>query len=311
MTRPTYITLSSIPPRFPFLGPILQTLVDQQGASAPVLLFIPESYRRFPDWDGTLPKVPAGVTIVRCAQDHGPATKVLPALQRFAGQEVNILFCDDDNLYPADWLATFLLAAQDRPEVALCAHGAELNSLFGRTRPPHRLPRAERWETDELAAHLTQSRPPLPLAKPLFKSSGFTDTLLGRGGVLICPKFFDSGIFDLPPVIWTVDDFWLSGHLELRDIPIWVDHRIPNPMTHPCMHLVRPLLHDTIENHDRWAANKACVNWFRQEKGIWQPGAPDEISSGRPRTTIKKPRPKPPTLRQRLRRRLKRLVSGR
>jgi hypothetical protein len=290
MNRPTYITLSSIPPRFPFLGPVLQSLVDQQEASAPVLLYIPESYRRFPDWDGRLPQVPKGVTIIRVPQDDGPATKVLPALRQFAGQDVNIVFCDDDNLYPPDWLASFLTASADHPAAAVAMSGAELLSLDGFPRPAHRLPRAERWTAAELGPYLATLPAPLPIDRPMMKTSGYMDSVFGRGGVMVRPAHFTEEVFHLPAVVWSVDDYWLSGHLEANGVPIWVDCRIPNPITHRCLTLIRPLLTDVIENHDRWAANAACIEWFRKEKGIWHPGAPAEPPA---LWAEKKPRHKP------------------
>ncbi len=61
------ISLTTIPSRFAGLGPTLGSLLAQ-GADQ-VRLNIPEAYRRFPDWDGTLPSVPAGVSIVRCDKD--------------------------------------------------------------------------------------------------------------------------------------------------------------------------------------------------------------------------------------------------
>ena len=72
-----------------------------------IRLNIPERYRRFPEWDGTLPEVPEGVTIARCAQDYGPATKLLPTLQAYAGQPVDILLCDDDRIHDRNWTARF------------------------------------------------------------------------------------------------------------------------------------------------------------------------------------------------------------
>ena len=73
------ITLSTIPPRFAGIGPALRSLVAQRSRPEAVELYIPRSYRRFPDWGGGLPEVPEGVRIVRVDEDLGPATKILPA----------------------------------------------------------------------------------------------------------------------------------------------------------------------------------------------------------------------------------------
>jgi hypothetical protein len=70
------ISLSAIPPRFAHLGPVLDSLLRQRPRAEAVLLYIPKSYRRFPEWDGALPDVPEGVEIRRVEEDLGPATKL-------------------------------------------------------------------------------------------------------------------------------------------------------------------------------------------------------------------------------------------
>jgi hypothetical protein len=64
------VSLTAISSRFAGFTPTLKSLLAQ-GAD-PVQLHIPRSYRRLPDWDGNLAKVPAGISIVRCDTDFGP-----------------------------------------------------------------------------------------------------------------------------------------------------------------------------------------------------------------------------------------------
>ena len=94
-----FVALSSIPPRFEGLGPVLEALLPQ----APVLLCLPEAYVRFPDWDGQLPSVPAGVEILR-GPDHGPASKLLLAQAKAVEAQAGLTLCDDDWIYGAGWL---------------------------------------------------------------------------------------------------------------------------------------------------------------------------------------------------------------
>ncbi len=54
------VSLSTIPPRFGEIRPTLDTLLDQSAPADQVLLYIPHRYRRFPDWDGTLPSGTSG-----------------------------------------------------------------------------------------------------------------------------------------------------------------------------------------------------------------------------------------------------------
>ncbi|MEF0941654.1 hypothetical protein [Rhizobium sp. BR 362] len=93
------ITLSTIPPRFATLAPTLNSLLQQKGQIDEVRLYIPKKYRRFPEYDGFLPSVPAGIKIFRPDDDMGPASKVLFAAKEFRNQSAQILFCDDDKIF--------------------------------------------------------------------------------------------------------------------------------------------------------------------------------------------------------------------
>ena len=221
-TSPTIITLSSIPPRFHLLGATLNSLLAQRLPAQEVLLYIPRSYRRFTDWDGTLPEVPPGVTIRRCAADLGPATKILPATRDFAGADVDLLFCDDDKIYDPDWHARLKRAAAARPGTCIVEAGENLPDIADAARAPDRLPRARRWGRKPLAYRIRRMLSLFTVKAPMYANSGFVDLLSGHGGVLVRPEWFDAAAFEIPDILWTVDDPWLSGHLERRGIPIWL-----------------------------------------------------------------------------------------
>lgn len=92
------ISLTSVPPRFAGLGPVLESLLAQ-GADA-VCLCLPERYARFPGaYD--VPDLPQRVTLLR-GVDHGPAAKVIVAQAAFP--EATLVYCDDDCLYGPGWL---------------------------------------------------------------------------------------------------------------------------------------------------------------------------------------------------------------
>jgi hypothetical protein len=50
--------------------------------------------------------------------------------------------------------------------------------------------------------------------------SGYIDILEGWDGVVVRPEFFDDFAWQIPDILWTVDDVWLSGCLERQGIPI-------------------------------------------------------------------------------------------
>ncbi|MDQ2091901.1 hypothetical protein [Marimonas arenosa] len=111
----TVIALTSVPPRFAGLGPVLESLLAQGAAK--VVLALPRRYLRFPGAVSP-PPLPGGVDLLRC-EDHGPATKFLAAQSAEPGAAIAI--CDDDCLYAPGWLA----ALEDAAE-----HGAAAGSVF-------------------------------------------------------------------------------------------------------------------------------------------------------------------------------------
>lgn len=226
----TLITLSSIPPRFGHIGPTLEALVAQAGVDG-VELYLPQSYHRFPDWDGALPAVPAGVTIHRCDTDYGPATKVLCAAQRYRGQDVRLLFCDDDRDYRPGWAQGLLAEAARYPDRAVALAGWDIAGLTTRSSfaTPRHQRRSRRWDMGYRAARMKQmlagqakaslsQKPP----RRIIAQAGFADVFEGYGGVVVRPDFFDDLAFDIPVDAFHVDDVWLSGALARRGIGIWL-----------------------------------------------------------------------------------------
>lgn len=273
ITDPTIITLSSIPPRFAHLGPTLASLLAQDLPPEQIILYIPHQYRRFPDWTGTLPPIPEGVTLRRAATDHGPATKILPALQDFAGRSVDILFCDDDMFYDSGWHRRFKQLRREHPGSALCDIAHHL-PVAGFTRRP----RMRRWSPADLAAHLATLPPPLPDPAPLIRESGYADVLEGWGGVMVRPEFFDDRVFDIPSNLWMVDDPWLSGHLTLRDVPIWTNaDGLPPRRRCNVGHDIAPLFFEVFDGKARHQSDQDCVEYYRSTYGIW-PADPLPVS---------------------------------
>lgn len=275
---PTVVSLSSIPPRFSTLGPTLQSLLNQSLSAAEIRLNIPRRYRRFPDWDGCLPEVPTGVRIVRTDEDFGPASKVLPTVYDLEGQAVDILFCDDDMLLASDWHAKFKADRILRPNAALVAVGQQITDIPAVARPSNRLPRAQR-RSKTLAYRLWRAAT-LTMHKPHpFIASGYVDILCGFGGVMVRPEFFDAKVFDIPEVLWTVDDPWLSGHLERRGVPIWLNHRHRMPRDGQSSRQ-EALFHLVVDGHNRGAADYAVIRHMRDRYGIWRTAVPKDTEQG-------------------------------
>lgn len=259
---PLVVTLSSIPPRFDALGPTLKSLLNQKIPPDEVRLYLPGHYRRFPDWDGRLPQVPAGVTIARAEHDYGPATKILPAVQDFRGRDCELLLCDDDRIYDPLWTSRFLAARRAHPDCAIVEAGGFVPG-YSKGRTPRAVPRRKDWRY-RLARIGT-----LCLSKPrAWVRSGYVDVLKGYGGAMLRPDFLPDSAFDIPELLWTVDDPWLSGNLALNGVGIWLNAEgiVPGERRIARTHA---LLDFALQGKGRGDANGACYDWFRQNLGVW------------------------------------------
>lgn len=274
------ISLSTIPPRFPYLLPTLKRLLNQSVKAEHIIVFIPHSYRRFPDWDGVLPEVPDGVEIRRCEKDYGPATKILPALKQFAGQDIDILFCDDDMKYRRTWAAGFLRQRKKQPEacLALCAHEAMTSPWEERT--DKSFARAYRnWRITDVENYIREgiqwfkinvlNYPTIFLGRRVYLSGGHEDIFDGFAGVMVRPHFFDEDTFDIPEIMWSVDDYWLSGQAMKNGHPVWVLPRQMEPSSFP-VYKTDALHEAVLDGVNREAANLHTLQYFQEKFGVWK-----------------------------------------
>lgn len=275
------ISLTTIPSRMPHIGPTLQSLLNQRTAFDEINLYIPKHYRRFPDYDGSLPDVPEGISLRQVDEDFGPASKVLHAVRDYADQACEILFCDDDRLYPPDWTESFLQARHHKPTAAIANMAFELTDWiiqdeFTRLNQPRALSRNAKLHTrhhiDTLLWRLGLLKKPgnePPHRRYIYKA-GYRDFFQGYGGVMIRPEFFPKEVFDIPDIFWAVDDIWLSGMLAVAGIPIWVPANVRAGSDRTSADASDPLHAAIIDNANRQEADRACVEFFRETYGIWR-----------------------------------------
>lgn len=270
------VSLSTIPPRFGSLGPTLDSLVRQRGPVDEIRLYVPYRYRRFPDYDGHVPEVPEGVTIVRTDEDLGPASKVLFAARGLRGRPAQILFCDDDKVFSPTWAGDLLAAQEARPGECVALNGKHVP--VGRGKPGPFQPKAERTSKldltlrmrriqHKLASSVFRLDRPKPMRRPIAKA-GYVDILQGLGGVVVRPDFFDDTAYTIPDEVWTVDDIWLSGLLAWKGIPIWLPAGIEEPAT-TAAHDIASLYRSTIGGFNRKDANRRSLAYMQQRFGIW------------------------------------------
>ncbi len=275
------ISLSTIPPRFGQIGPVLASLLAQRVRAEEIRLYVPRRYRRFPGYAGQLPDVPDGVTIVQVDDDLGPATKVLYAARDLRGQSVDILYCDDDHVYLPGWSARLLQARAVHPEAAVTSSSRSVVSLtlpeYDAKPMPRVIPapplREQAWgQVRRLWSERPRRDPAALVLWPqcrFVRRAGYADIAEGFCGVAIRPDFLDEAAFDVPSVLWSVDDIWLSGMMARREIPIWAlagktqSRLIVSVSSHHPLYAVK------VEGQGRRAANLACARYLQKTYGIW------------------------------------------
>jgi hypothetical protein len=203
--RRVIASLSTVPDRINNLSPTIRSLLSQTRPPDEIVLAIPEFSVReqrpyvVPKYISQLPRV----RVLHCAEDWGPATKFIGAIQDelAAGRENSlIMVVDDDRLYPRDALETYLYYSEQLPNAALCFRGAAMPSTLD-------------WD-DAKMIYAKDLREPRPVA-----------VITGCGSYLVRARFFDQSLWDYsgaPSVAFYIDDIWISAWLSRRGVKRYV-----------------------------------------------------------------------------------------
>lgn len=261
-TQKVIVSLTTIPPRMDKVTDTLNSLLQQTRTPDQIILNIPRTYRRSSYTYSSLPSVPAGVDIAVSDQDYGPATKLLPTLKHFKGQDVAIAFCDDDRIYPKSWLSNLLDNSVRHPDECITVSGGLITQIedyyrfINRPNPQFLAPLYRR-------IYSFRKRRPVP--------GGVVDILGGFGGVLVRPDYFDDAVFAIRDEFITLDDTWISGHLARKGIPIRVAEGAEIPSARDVAD-VSSLKDFKTGAMNQNAIDVACIRYFRETYGIWQVG---------------------------------------
>lgn len=259
----TIITLTTIPPRLSEIGDTISSLRAQTARIDAIQLWIPRTYRRKEFQDFSIPTMPAGVDVMRCDFDYGPATKVLPAVRKYAGQDVNIIYCDDDEYYDPGFAQLLLDTSRQRPGecIAICGQNISTVEYDAHINGP----------AFKILSVLT-----LEMYRKIYKRKywedrpgiGPVDIAHGFGGVLVRPEFFGESVYDIPDVLWTVDDIWLSGQMQKQGISIYraAERKMCRKTASAS---VADLTNLSYQGYNRQKADLACVKYFRKNHAIW------------------------------------------
>ncbi|PTX91652.1 hypothetical protein [Opitutus sp. ER46] len=244
------LSLTTLPSRLPWIFPTLNSLLDQTQAPRRIVLAIPRRAER----DPRPYRVPEGlrrhprIELLEADRDWGPATKLLPLLQRLpADSQAPIVIVDDDNVYPRGFVATLAAAARAWPDAALGLRGWPV-------------PTSGRWADSR---EFFGTRIGAPVA---------TDVLTGCGGVLVRPAFFDAAVFDYadaPVGARFADDLWFSGHLARRGVRRLVVPTTERYVYLPTLATWRGVGLDRSENRDGGNNDRLLAHFARD----WDRGA--------------------------------------
>lgn len=277
--RDVVISLTSIPPRLPLIGQTLADLVAQTAKVREIRLYVPRRHRRYPLVEAAIPPLPKGVSLHLIDEDWGPATKVLGAARDLRGEDVEIIFCDDDQRYDPGWAGRFLAARAQHPDACIAQTGYDLehrprSSRYFPRRDDTHTPRAGRLRKGKLyrlrrALSLGWWKPP-----SLQLSAGYVDILQGYRGVMIRPSFLPDEAWAIPEVLWTVDDPWLSGQMLRQGVPIWKMMGDANGVKTTAADQVEPLRRFVRHDHGRERADVMAIEYFRRHYGLWSDRIP-------------------------------------
>ena len=274
------VSLTSIPPRFAFLGQAVNSLLNQNVKIDAINLYLPRYYRRFPNHHFSLPEVPEGVSIITIDDDLGPASKILPAARQYRGSGARLIYCDDDRVYDRHWAQTLINTSLQRPKDCICNVGFSLDRLGFKTPSAQLKPRAVRWHrrwdlshryralSHWIKSRVTQDLVELPSRRRKIWRGGYVDIMEGYGGVLVKPEFFDDSAWKIPNELWPVDDIWLSGQATGKGIGIWLNSDGHSWVTSPAVS-IEAIKRARITGLGRKDTNREAVSYMQKEYGIW------------------------------------------
>jgi hypothetical protein len=276
-SKPIIVTLTSIPPRYENLPRKLASIDRQSVKADRVELYLPKFYRRFPGSRPTLPPLPHWVNVIEVEDDMGPATKILPAARKWRSHDVDLLLCDDDYIQDPNWISRFVQARKERPKDIICERAWNIEDRFGIKRKIIDEPRAKLTENRGLSLSyrikklLTLSKyTKYPVIRKLYANSGYGDIFEGFLGALVPPQAFHDDAWNIPDIVWTVDDVWLSGMSKANGYNVWVNG-IPRPISRRSKYdRVAALLVYSEMGVDREGADRMAVDLLRSKYGIWK-----------------------------------------
>lgn len=258
------VSMTTTANRAPFLQQTLNSILAQTIQPDSIELNIPHSYKRHDLEPVDIKTIPAGFIIFRC-EDYGPATKLLPTLQRYEQQDVIIIYCDDDRIYKSDWIERLLKVHKNNANCCVADEMFDIPYFSNQ----HLMKRSSLYRLKRVLS--------LGLWRPKKKKMSYAVIAEGFGGVLVKPQFFDNSVFNIPNEFFLVDDIWFSAKLAERKIPIKFTKRRHSDKSEEVVvdgvYIGREdgaLFSTSIEGKRRADLNLIAIRFAVENLGIWK-----------------------------------------
>lgn len=256
------VTLTTIPSRIKHIQPVIDNILNQSMPPDRIELYIPKEYKKRSLGSIDPHDYPTGCDIVHCDEDYGPATKILPAIQRYKDQDVTLIYCDDDKIHDHYWIERFIQKHNVYPDACIAEVGMHVKWWF-----------FYRWKDTVTRQYRLKRILSLGIWNPKRKvhTDECHEIALGFGGVLVKPSFFPPEVFDIPDILWTVDDIWLSGMMATNGIKVRETDKNPAQSSSDIFPTEGDPLRNYVYNgYGRDESNILCMQYFIDKYGIWK-----------------------------------------
>eukprot|EP00755_Sulcionema_specki_P033796 Sspe_Gene.101549::Locus_76136_Transcript_1_1_Confidence_1.000_Length_2470::g.101549::m.101549 len=205
------VSLTTTPQRVFHLHPTLDSLLAQIMRPDVIYLNLPYYSRRFkkeyevPDYLHDYSKV-----VVNRCEDYGPATKLIPVLDKETDPDTLIITVDDEYRYPPQMIQDLVHQHQQAPHAAYGYAGQNI----------------ERDSDKPLGLAVRSADIAEYHAGP-----SAVDILEAFLGAVYRRSFFNADeLKDIAKECWTTDDIWFAAHLASRNVP---RIKLPMPFARP------------------------------------------------------------------------------
>lgn len=203
-------SFTTLPHRYDVLRESMKSLKAQETPVDVIYLALPKIAARLKEPYPPLPQDIAEMcTVVSTDIDYGPITKVYGALVSEEHPDTIIISCDDDTIYPPDFITILVKHAKDYPNSSICGTGALIGKGLAFISIVSSLKEFRSW-SGFFGFYLN-------------KNGRAVDLVFGVGGVLYRRKFFPPSAFLHHEIlqhalkdhtIFCNDDVLISGYLS-------------------------------------------------------------------------------------------------